>query len=348
MTAFIPVASGSIFISYRREETAFAAGWLFDRLVAHFGKDQVFKDVDSIQLGDDFADVISAAVGNCDVLLALIGDRWLTITGEDGQRRRLDDLHDFVRLEIETALIRDIRVIPVLIEGVRMPHAAELPPSLANLERRHGLELSASRFDNDTGRLIVALNRILTEEQAQQAADDAGSLVKISSDKLRVPFDLTPDEKQVIVFRKHLAVLIVPIFIILGAVAVASTPVNVIRLQSRNGLEITWILLALFLTWALWRIIAWIRNYFIITSRRMLLVSGILRLRAETISFAKVTDISYRIPMLGRIFGYGEIIFERAGTSADLQTVYQVPYPEQIFLELAGLIFPNIDDPSGS
>ena len=84
MTSPASNALGRIFISYRRDETAYSAGWLFDRLASHFGKGQVFKDVDSIELGDDFVEVISAAVGSCDVLLALIGDRWLTITDEDG------------------------------------------------------------------------------------------------------------------------------------------------------------------------------------------------------------------------------------------------------------------------
>jgi len=353
MTGSIPVASGSIFISYRREETAFAAGWLFDRLVAHFGKDQVFKDVNSIQLGDDFAEMISAAVGNCNVLLALIGDRWLTITGEDGQHRRLDDPRDFVRLEIETALMRDIRVIPVLIKGARMPHAAEMPPSLANLEHRQGLELSASRFDNDTEQLITTLNRILTKEQARKAvaarpADDASSLVKRPSGTLRAPFELAPDEKQLITVRKHLAMLIGPMTIVLGALAIASILTTTVLRQSSNGIGITWILIVLFLAWFLWKVIAWSKDFFIITSQRVLLVSGVLRRKAETIPFAEVTDMSYQKPMLGHVFGYGDIIFERAGTGADLRTIDHIPYPEQVFLELGDLIFPNSDDSSNS
>ena len=112
-----------IFISYRREETAYAAGWLYDRLHEHFGGSQVFKDVDSIPLGDDFVEAITRAVGSCDVLLALIGDRWLTVADER-DHRRLDDSDDFVRLEIEAALARDVRVIPVLVDGA---HDSYLP-----------------------------------------------------------------------------------------------------------------------------------------------------------------------------------------------------------------------------
>ena len=158
----LPSTPGRIFISYRREETAFPAGWLYDRLAERFTDGQVFKDVDSIQLGDDFVEVISTAVGSCDVLLALIGHQWLTITDEDGQRR-LDDPNDFVRVEIEAALARNVRVIPILVEGARMPRATELPPSLAMLVRRQALELHPSRFDFDTGRLLRVLERTLVE-----------------------------------------------------------------------------------------------------------------------------------------------------------------------------------------
>src|SRR3954469_24968280 len=93
-------AAHRIFISYRRDDSAYAAGWLFDRLVDEFGPEQVFKDVDSIALGDDFVDAITAAVSSMDVLLALIGDKWLGMVDEHGERR-LDDPDDFVRLEIE-------------------------------------------------------------------------------------------------------------------------------------------------------------------------------------------------------------------------------------------------------
>jgi hypothetical protein len=182
--ASAPAPSGRIFISYRREESAYPAGWLFDRLAQHFGRGQVFKDLDSIQLGDDFVEVITAAVASCDVLLALIGDRWLTLTGPDG-RRRLDDPDDFVRLEIEVALNHNVRVVPVLVEGARMPQAADLPGSLARLERLQALELSPSRFDFDTGRLLRSLDRSLAEAQVHQADT-------VSSPVLRPPARARP------------------------------------------------------------------------------------------------------------------------------------------------------------
>lgn len=147
-----------IFISYRREETAYPAGWLFDRLGDRFGAEQVFKDVDSIDPGDDYVQRITTAVGACDVLLALIGDEWLTITDDDG-RRRLDNSDDFVRVEIEAALARGVRVIPILVDGATMPDAEELPPSLAALARRQALELSPNRFEFDTDRLLDVLDK---------------------------------------------------------------------------------------------------------------------------------------------------------------------------------------------
>jgi hypothetical protein len=168
MATVPPSAPGRIFISYRREETAYPAGWLYDRLADHYGGGQVFKDVDSIQLGDDFVEVITRAVGSCDVLLALIGDEWLTITDEHG-RRRLDDPDDFVRLEIEAALSRNVRVIPILVGRARMPRAEELPDSLAKLVRRQALELHPARFDFDTGRLLKVLDGALAEVRAAQA-----------------------------------------------------------------------------------------------------------------------------------------------------------------------------------
>ena len=95
---------GRVFICYRREDAGYPAGWLFDQLTARLGTDRVFKDVDSIQPGDDFADVITEAVSSCAVLLAVIGPRWLATARPD--ERRLDDAGDFVRLEIEAALAR--------------------------------------------------------------------------------------------------------------------------------------------------------------------------------------------------------------------------------------------------
>lgn len=156
-----------IFISYRRQETAYPAGWLFDRLEARYGEEQIFKDVDSIAPGEDFVERITTAVASCDVLLALIGDQWLTVADEGG--RRLDDPKDFVRVEIEAALARNVRVVPVLVDGAAMPEAEQLPPSLAPLSRRQALELSPQRFDFDTNRLLDALDKMVADGEVPPA-----------------------------------------------------------------------------------------------------------------------------------------------------------------------------------
>ncbi len=171
MAGSTPPAASRIFISYRRTEADFPAGWLYDNLVAQFGRDQVFKDVDSIEPGEDFAEVIADAVGSCDVLLVLIGDRWLTITDEDG-KRRLDDPNDLIRLEIEAALARNVRVIPILVGRTGMPSAEQLPASLVRLARRQALELSPSRFKSDMARLLRALDKTLQEEQTRRGVEE--------------------------------------------------------------------------------------------------------------------------------------------------------------------------------
>jgi glycerophosphoryl diester phosphodiesterase len=160
-------AAGRIFISYRRQDSAYPAGWLYDRLAERFGADQVFKDVDSIELGDDFVETITNAVGSCDILLALIGQEWLDVASADGTRR-LDDPDDFVRLEIEAALQRKVLLIPILVEGALMPRGDQLPPSIAPMVRRQALELSPTRFRADTDRLLEVIERTLASIQGEQ------------------------------------------------------------------------------------------------------------------------------------------------------------------------------------
>jgi hypothetical protein len=167
MVASPPAVPPRIYLSYRRQETAFPARWLLDRLARHYGAGHVFGDADPIEPGDDFVEILTSAVLSCDVLLVLIGDEWLTIGDQHG-RRRLDDPNDVVRLGIEAALARNVPVIPILVDGARMPRADELPPSLAPLARRQALPLRASRSVLDTNRLLDVLGRTLDEVRAGQ------------------------------------------------------------------------------------------------------------------------------------------------------------------------------------
>jgi hypothetical protein len=162
-----------LFINYRREDTAPYAGRLYDRLTAHFGADQVFIDIDQIEPGEDFVEVINRKVGACEIAIVSIGPNWLSVTDASG-KRRLDDKEDFVRMEIIAALERKVRVIPVLVGGARMPRRQDLPEVLAPLSRRNAIELSETRFHADVNRLIEAIERARASHE-QKAVPVAGN-----------------------------------------------------------------------------------------------------------------------------------------------------------------------------
>lgn len=146
-----------IFISYRRSDSADITGRIYDRLVEEFGEDLIFKDVDSIPLGVDFKEYLDRKVGECRVVLAVIGDRWVDAADETGNRR-LEDPDDFVRIELESALARGIPVIPLLVRNARMPQEEDLPPGLRKLVFRNGVPIRPDPdFHRDMDRLIMAL-----------------------------------------------------------------------------------------------------------------------------------------------------------------------------------------------
>jgi len=150
----------NIFISYRREDSLGHTGRLFDRLGKHFGKAHVFMDIAGIEPGLDFVEAIDKAVGSCDVFIVVIGKQWLSAKDADG-KRRLDNPEDFIRLELATALKRNIRVIPVLIQGATTPSSEDLPEDLKMLSRRQAQEVSDNRFDFDAGELIKTIEKSL-------------------------------------------------------------------------------------------------------------------------------------------------------------------------------------------
>jgi hypothetical protein len=159
-----------VFISYRREDAEAAAGRLYDTLSPRFGDDHVFMDVDAIPLGVDFTKEINRQVESCDVLIALLGTAWLSVTDDEGERR-LDDPEDYVRIEIEAALERDVPVIPALLQGARMPKAADLPASLKPLARRNGIELRHGAWRSDVDRLIRELERLAHAKAEPEASE---------------------------------------------------------------------------------------------------------------------------------------------------------------------------------
>ena len=173
-----------LFISYRRDDSAGYAGRLYDRLEQEFGRDNVVMDVDAIPLGADFVEVLGDEVVKCDVLLAIIGSRWLDARDEDGNRR-LENPADFVRIEIETALTRDIRVIPILLEGTRIPKADQLPDDLRKLSVRNALNLRHASFFDDMERLIRGLKRVVRHKAKMElkAAEEAEARRKAEEER---------------------------------------------------------------------------------------------------------------------------------------------------------------------
>ena len=147
----------SIFVSYRRTDAPAHAGRIYDRLVDRFGKDNVYKDLDSTAPGADFVEVIDETIAACDALVAVIGRDWVSAKGRWRGGRRLDDPQDWVRREIAAALERDIRVVPVLVEGAQMPSADALPDDLKRLARRHAVELSETAWAPQLTQLIESL-----------------------------------------------------------------------------------------------------------------------------------------------------------------------------------------------
>jgi hypothetical protein len=147
---------GTVFISYRREETAGEARALFNDLVARIGKDFVFMDVDNIALGRDFREVLRENLAFCDLMLVLIGKGWVDAKDRSG-RRRLDDPGDFVRVEIGAALKRNIPLTPVLLQGAHMPASEQLPEDLKGLSFRNGFELSHNRWESDVQEMVKRL-----------------------------------------------------------------------------------------------------------------------------------------------------------------------------------------------
>jgi hypothetical protein len=147
-----------IFISYRHDDSTGYAGRVSDCLAEAFGAASVFLDVYSLEPGEDFAHAIRRKLSGCDVLLAIIGRRWLS-SGDAANRPRLENADDFVRLEIETALARKIPIIPVLVDRATMPDERQLPESIRALARYQGIELSDSRWTFDISKLVDHLRR---------------------------------------------------------------------------------------------------------------------------------------------------------------------------------------------
>jgi hypothetical protein len=168
-------SSQGIFLSYRREDAAPYAVLLEHELRERLPDARVFMDLDSIEGGMPFAEVIRDAVESCAVLVALIGRQWVTLADAEGNRR-LDKPGDFVRFEVQAALERGVRVIPVLVDGASPPSEQQLPSELRKLAGLNALKLSYERYQTDADRLFDLIQRVLAPtrepEEAKRSAQE--------------------------------------------------------------------------------------------------------------------------------------------------------------------------------
>ncbi|MBV9139345.1 MAG: toll/interleukin-1 receptor domain-containing protein [Pseudonocardiales bacterium] len=184
-----------IFICYRRSDSAATAGRLRDLLARSLGIDSVFMDVESIRPGMDFVTSITQAVGSSDVVLGLIGKSWLEVRDKSG-RRRIDNSHDYLRLELETALKCSAELIPVLVDDATMPDESELPHAIAALARRQSMYLRNVTFHNDANRILGVIAEIASRSdspwkrlQGHWYGDWGNSYFLVVRDSVRVVYD---------------------------------------------------------------------------------------------------------------------------------------------------------------
>ncbi len=150
---------------------------------------------------------------------------------------------------------------------------------------------------------------------------------------------LLPHERQVISVHEHPAVLIPPIALVLLGLAIAGWLSNSVANGNGTAILVIWLLWAVLLGWLGVRIWDWAVNYFVVTSQRLILAKGVIVRKVDMIPLGKVTDMSFQRTTIGRILGYGEFIVESAGQDQALRNVGFIPYPEQLYLEVCGLIF---------
>jgi len=181
-----------IVISYRRADSAWTVRCIFDRLVAHYGTDSVFMDIDAIPLGSDFRGQIDEALQEADFVVAVVGPDW--VGARKRGRNRINDEDDPVRIEIEIALRRGVPIVPVLTNRAIMPHAVDLPESLREFTFRNAVEVDAGRdFDQQIGRLIHAMDQLLEAKSGSPLSHAAhapvGGIVKATAKEPRAFLD---------------------------------------------------------------------------------------------------------------------------------------------------------------
>jgi hypothetical protein len=178
-----------IFISYRRADSSAITGRIYDRLVTRYGRHSVFLDIDGVPIAMDFRAHVQTVLQSADVTIAVIGQRW--IDADSAGTARILDEADLVRVEVETALARGMPLVPVLVDGARMPASAELPASLGRLPSLNAAEVATGRdFDVHMDRLLAVIDRILSAHPAESpkvAAGEEGGAVAESKTVAQAP-----------------------------------------------------------------------------------------------------------------------------------------------------------------
>ena len=155
---------------------------------------------------------------------------------------------------------------------------------------------------------------------------------------------LLPHERQVITVHQHPAVLIMPILYVLVGLGVAGFLSNSVTHGNNTAILVIWLLWVLVVLWLGYKILDWAKTYFVVTSQRLVLSTGVFTHNVNMMPLTKVTDMSFQRTATGRLLGYGEFIVESAGQDQALSNVRFLPYPEQLYLEVCGLIFKDKDD----
>lgn len=154
-----------LFISYRRTDSDIA-GRISDRMIAEFGQDSVFLDVDNIPVGRDFRTVIDDAICGSDCVLLVIGPGWIRASMKDpDDAGNLNSETDFVRIEVKSALDRKIPIIPVLVGGVNMPDTSALPADIAGIAFINATEVRSGRdYHQDISSLLGDIHGLLGDK----------------------------------------------------------------------------------------------------------------------------------------------------------------------------------------
>jgi uncharacterized membrane protein YdbT with pleckstrin-like domain len=155
---------------------------------------------------------------------------------------------------------------------------------------------------------------------------------------------LLPHERQVITVRFHPAVLIGPVAVVLAGLAIAGLLSTTVARHHGTAMLVIWLLWLVLVIRLLYKIYVWLEDYFVVTSQRLILATGVITRTVNMMPLTKVTDMSFKRSGMGRLLGYGEFIVESAGQDQALRRVDYLPYPEQLYLEVCGLIFKDKGD----